>query len=699
MNSSHPPRPTPKSAFSKAAPFLWIAGFVGCVCIAAVVFFWFIRGGREPYNGPIWTVKKQRLKVDIIERGSLESAENSDIIVRVKAGSKGSTSASIIKWIIEDGAQVKVGDRIVELDDSGFQDQLKTQRNTVQNSFSLLIEAKTNYTIQEIQNEIDIKSAEVIRDLKELDLKKYVGYFAGAKVTRIETRHALQRYLSSDLENDFIAAMAGALAKPMQKYMPSEFESDVRKESSLAFDKFTSGFLQTISELEGKIETARSDKETWLDRASWSQRMVKKGYFSRSQAEGDQSRLASAEISLRKVQGDLDIYLKFDLEKAATLIWSDLKEAERALKKVIKQADLKMDKAHADEVAKKSIHEQEVDRLRDMEKDEKWYRMVSPQDGMVVYYVPEQSRSGSGNQQSIVAQGEPVREGQKLMRIPNLSKMLVNARVHEAMVGKLTGKAEQTRPTHYTDILRLGMSMGRHDLFSLTTYHSAMEELRDDFKDLDHVVTYPGLKARIRVDANPGRTFNGHVKSVAAVASQTEFFSSDVKVYQTMVSIEDTATDDKLRPGMSAEVTITADETPEPVLIVPIQAVLGNVSKGANRKCFVLDANNYPQERDIVMGKSSDKFAEVKEGLQEGDRVVLNTQPLLPQKSDLKPGVPSSRRGADADDGEGKKGKKKDGGKGKGGNFPNVPPPGNDGKAFQEPNGPREFIPGPNNKN
>jgi len=37
---------------------------------------------------------------------------------------------------------------------------------------------------------------------------------------------------------------------------------------------------------------------------------------------------------------------------------------------------------------------------------------------MVVYFVPEQARGGVGGQQAIVAQGESVREGQKLMRIP-----------------------------------------------------------------------------------------------------------------------------------------------------------------------------------------------------------------------------------------------------------------------------------------
>jgi multidrug efflux pump subunit AcrA (membrane-fusion protein) len=553
----------------------------------------------------------------------------------------------------------------------------------VQKAFSDWIEAKTNCTIQEIQNEIDIKSAEVVRDLKELDLKKYVGQDAGVKVIKIETRTALQKYLSSDLDTETDAAIAGALLQPALPFLPSEFEKDVRKESVRAADKFTSGYLQTISDLQGRIETARSDKETWLDRASWSQRMVKKGYYSRSQAEGDQSRLASAEINLRKVQGDLDIYMKFDLEKAATLMWSDLKEAERALRKVMKQADLKMEKARADEVAKRAIHDQEVDRLRDLEKDEKWYKMTSPQDGMVVYFVPEQSRSGSGSQQSVVAQGEPVREGQKLMRIPNLNRMMVNARVHEAMVSKMRG--ELTKPTGYTDALRSAFTIGRHDIFAVATYYDAVEELKDKWKDRDQNVLFPGHKARIRVDAYPGKTYEGHVRTVATVASQAEFFSSDVKVYQTMVSIENSLEEENLRPGMSAEVTITANETHEPVLVIPIQAVVGKVSMGPNRKCYVLDANGYPEERDIVVGLSSDKLVEVQSGLAEGDKIVINPRSLIPENSGMKPGTPSTRRGADMEDGE-KGGKKKDGkGKGAGGGFPGQGPP--NGKSFQAPPG------------
>ena len=56
-------------------------------------------------------------------------------------------------------------------------------------------------------------------------------------------------------------------------------------------------------------------------------------------------------------------------------------------------------------------------------------------------------RGGGGSQQSIVAQGEPVREGQKMIQIPDLSRMLVTVRVPEAFVAHLH-KPDPSRREH-----------------------------------------------------------------------------------------------------------------------------------------------------------------------------------------------------------------------------------------------------------
>jgi HlyD family secretion protein len=652
LSSVAPSRPVP-GVFRKYAVYFWVGGILLAALVVTAAALGFQMGFREPFKGPIYVVKKEPMQVTIVERGSLESAFNSDIIVRVKAGGRGSTNASTIKWVVDDGNQVKLGDKIVELDDSGFQDQLKTQKNTVNDANAKWILAKNESIIQKSENESAIKTAEVNLDQSKLELKKYAGKTAGDKMIDLKTLDEVRQYLETG------------------------FDADGKKESSLADGKLTSAYLQDISGYVGTIQTAESDKSSWMDRASWSQRMVKKGFYSLSQADADKTRLDSMEIALRKAEGDLDIYKIFDREKNVAKKWSDVKEAQRAVTRVDIQAESKMRQKEADEASKKSIYDQEDERLRDLVKEGKFYTMYSPQDGMIVYYIPEQARFGGGTQQSTVAQGEPVREGQKLIRIPNLKRMLVNARVHEAMVSKVKG--EKVKSSGYSERLRSVFSFGRFDTLALASYQYAYDEARDaydetndkysDIRDKEQIVLFGGQPANIRVDAHPGRTFKGHVKTVATVPSQADFLSSDVKLYQTMVSIDDLDVKlDKLKPGMSAEVTIKADEIKAPVLQIPLQAVVGNVKMGGDRKCYVLDASGIPQERDIKLGMSNDTMVEVKSGLEEGDRVVLNPRSLIPENSGMKAGIPTNKKGGDFEEG-GKKGAgKKDAGEG--------PPPG-----------------------
>ncbi len=173
-----------------------------------------------------------------------------------------------------------------------------------------------------------------------------------------------------------------------------------------------------------------------------------------------------------------------------------------------------------------------------------------------------------------MAQGEPVREGQKLMQIPDLKHMLVNTKVHEALVSRV----------------------------------------------------HPGQPANVRVDSFPDRTLTGKVDSVAMISSQQDWLSADVKVYATKVAVDDYL--EGLKPGMSSEVTITVGQELDHVLTMPVEAIVGAAEMGKQRKCFVVTPSG-PVSRDIVIGMSNEKMAEIREGLQEGDRVVLNPAVLV----------------------------------------------------------------------
>jgi HlyD family secretion protein len=568
----------------------------GLVAAAALGWSGFL--GNEPYNGPTARVLRKKLQITIVERGELLSGKNSDIVCTVKARAQGSTIATQIKWLIDEGSQVKgprallskkdypilaatslglggvplgsgrmasysaslagktktPGEIVVELDDSGIQEQYNTQKIDVDTAEAEYIQADAAYRIDDIQKMTDLKKAENDRDLAKIDLKKY-------------------------LEGDYI---------------------------------------QSKKDILGQIETARSDYEQWKDLASWSARMVRKGFFSKSQADAYQSREDGARIALEKLQESLRVLDDKTWGMKQRTI-QDLKtkvdQAERTLKKCELDRTATLAKDEVTRLSKKSVFEQRLAKLHDLEEEIAKCTLRAPQDGMVVYYIPEQTRFGAGSQQSLPAQGEPVREGQKLMQIPDLTQMLVSVRVHEAMVS----------------------------------------HLHNEYPDDPSKWQY----ATIKVDAYPSKVYHGHVKTVATTASTLDFFASDVKVYKTLVSIDDQA--GGLRPGMSAVVSIVADESPKPVLTVPVQSVVGTISMGAERKCFVLGPGGRPEVRDIEVGMSNEREVEVKSGLKEGEVIVLNPRPLLPEGSELKAAKvrPSAEEGEGKGPGGAKKGWKK----------------------------------------
>ena len=110
-----------------------------------------------------------------------------------------------------------------------------------------------------------------------------------------------------------------------------------------------------------------------------------------------------------------------------------------------------------------------------------------------------------------------------------------------------------------------------------------------------------------------------------------DWSSSDVKLFPTIISIDDTEVKG-LKPDMSAEVTVHVDQAEKKVLTVPMQAVVGGADMGPQRKVFVL-VNGKPEEREVLLGTFNDKKVEVKEGLSEGDEVVLNPKAVLGDKA------------------------------------------------------------------
>lgn len=532
--------------------------------------------------------RKENLQLIVTERGTLEAAENRDVICKVKA-SKGSTIATTIRWVIDDGSHVEQGDELARLDDSGLNEQLKGQlivQDKAQNDWR---QAEATYLITKSQNESDLATAKVTLQLAQLDLEKFK-------------------------EGDY---------------------------------------LQQMHDVDGRILMAESDREQWQDRDVWLDRMVSKGYYTPKQAQSERYRLQSAELALQKVQEEKRVLTNYTSKRTEVELQSKIDEAKRALERLKTQAVLKEEQTKSDAETKKSVFLREKAKTEEIEEEIRNCILTAPQSGLVVYYVPEQARFGGGSQQSIVAQGEPVREGQKLMRIPNLSHMLVNVRVHEAMRAKVRGDI-LLNPVDMRQIFAIGLV--RPSVKAINDIGSFF--MRDQLVEMQPILLKRGLEAEITIDAFAGRPpLKGHVKTVDEVPAQQDWMSSDVTVYRTMVSIDEPA--EALKPGMKAAVKILTDTKVENVITIPTQAVGGSPRDGFF--VYVAGTNNVPRKQIVTLGMTNEKMVEVREGLQEGDKVILNHRDLE-SKGDRK----SGSDGKDKAGGEGK-GSKGKGGPGMGG--------------------------------
>jgi len=563
--------------------------------------------------------KLEYLQVTVVERGTLESADNKDVVCKVKAGSKG-TFASTIRWVIDDGSIVTKGQLLMELDDSALQDASRAQSIVVEKAKAEWINAEEDSVITSKTNQSEIATAIAALKLAELDLDKYTGM-------RVDPLLAP------------FAAVFGSVGMVVER----------------------GEFRQKFDDVSSRLKLAESDLEAYRDRSAWAERAVRLKYITPSQAKVEQSKLASALDNVAKLAMEKNILENFLRQRDTTDLLSKLEVAKLGLDKSQRQSHARDVQAEATRKTKYSVYHQELEKLKDTEEQIRECKVYSPQQGMVVYYKENSGRFGNSSE-GMIAQGAQVKEGQKLMRIPDLRRMQVNTKVHEAMVARIRG--DDRVATGYMEFLRLGM-YASPDAWSrlATTSEQALTMLREHHRDKEYREAAPGQKARVRVDAIPDRILEGHVRTVAAVASQNDFFSADVKVYQTLVIIDDNLEELKLKPDMSAEVTIQIDPPKEPTLCVPVQAVVGGAEGGNKRRIYVMTPDG-PVERVIEIGVFNDTKAQVLSGLVEDEMVILNPK-LVNDKAKTREEVDPVKSGRAGGGGQGKSGKAPAGGEGK----------------------------------
>lgn len=142
-----------------------------------------------------------------------------------------------------------------------------------------------------------------------------------------------------------------------------------------------------------------------------------------------------------------------------------------------------------------------------------------------------------------------------------------------------------------------------------------------------------GMRVAITLDAVQGRTFTGTVAAISPLST----VQSGVVRYAVTINVDITGANMELKDGLSATPSIITNSRND-VLLVPNRAL---ISQGGGKKVQVLNSSGVIEYRAVKIGLSNDQYTEIIEGIQEGEKVVVQAVTVSTSTSTGGPGGPS----------------------------------------------------------
>lgn len=517
-----------------------VAGLMLILAVVAggiVLFTFFNRRSSSlaaTSNKPgIYTVRRGDLPIIVTEGGDIKAIESEDIMSEVEG-------RTTIISIVDEGTSitpkdVNEGKVLVELDSSDIKQKLTQQEISFLSAEASYTDANESLEIQVKQNTSDINKGQMKVRFALMDLQKYVGGVVAEEL------------------------MAGA-ANPVLE--ANEISSLIES------DELGGEALQKQRELDADIHLKEQELELAKSKFEWTKKLYDKKYVSLSDKEADRLDKERKEIAREKARTAQKLFVMYEFPKELQERLSDYDEAKLELERIEASARSKLTQAKAKLASKEATYLVQKERLEKLRKQLKACTIRAPAPGQVVYSSSMMDRWA--RRRGLIEVGAEIRERQKIISIPDTSKMKVEIKVHETWVDKIK----------------------------------------------------VGQQAKITVAAFPDETFTGKVLKKAPLADSENWLNPDLKVYATDVSID--GTHNFLKTGMTAKVEVVIEELKD-VISVPIQAVVNIEGK---KVCFVSSGSS-SERRQVETGAFNDSFVEIKSGLAEGDKVLLNPPRLI----------------------------------------------------------------------
>jgi HlyD family secretion protein len=262
----------------------------------------------------LYTVERGSLVINLTETGTLKSRDQ----FVVKSEVEGRTS---IIYVIDEGAVVKKGELLVELDSSSLQDRLVDQQIQVENKDADYISAKENLEVVKIQTQSNIAKAEQ--------------------------------------DNQFAI-------EDKTKYIEGEWP-------------------KMLMESQNAVTLAEEDYRRATDEFDWSQKLYDEKYLSETEYRADELAKKRTELQIELAKESLKLLEQFTHTRRIDELDSEISQKKLALERVKRESSSEIVQAEAKLRARKAESDRQKSKLTKLEDQITKTKIYAPADGMVVY--------------------------------------------------------------------------------------------------------------------------------------------------------------------------------------------------------------------------------------------------------------------------------------------------------------------------
>jgi HlyD family secretion protein len=362
----------------------------------------------------------------------------------------------------------------------------------------------------------------------------------------------------------------GAYGKAKEDLQIQKLTMDASVQDAILKVEFAESDLEKYKEgdwpqqkraIEARVTISQEEIQRAQDRLNWTRKLEATGYATKDELKADQLTVKRQEITISQAEEELKIATRYEYPKRVRILEAAVESAKLGLLQAKQKASSTIKSYESDVATKLTTLELQRERLAEMKKQLELTKIYAPQDGLVVYATGSSSSTGI-----LIEQGASIRQKQDLIKLPDVTQMMIEVKVHESHVRQVK----------------------------------------------------PHLGAYVTIDSLPDKQFTGVVRKVAVLPDTTSrYYNPNMKVYSTEVWINESLND--IKPGVSGRAEIVVTNLPA-VLTIPIQAV--TTVKG-QQVCFVLrEGKDTPVP--VEVGMFNDRMIEIRKGLKEGDHVLLS---------------------------------------------------------------------------